>query len=82
MRNYTVSEAARKISKRFGRTVPPHLISNLFYRRELDDLRCPIVRRVRLIPEDYLPVVEAAVLKSMDKAQPFPSEESEGSGDA
>jgi hypothetical protein len=37
------------------------VISDLFYARKLDDRRCPIVGGRRLIPEDYLPSVEAAL---------------------
>ena len=72
MRKFTVSQVAREISRRTGRTIPPHTISNLFYRRQLDDLRCPIVGRVRLIPEDYLPVIERVVLDSIDQSQTLP----------
>ncbi len=61
MATLTVSAAARHISRETGITVPPHVISTLFYRRELDDERCPIVNRARLIPEDYLPAIEAAL---------------------
>jgi hypothetical protein len=51
VRNYIVSEVARRYS------VPPRVISDLFYSRRLDDRRCPIVGGRRLIPEDYLPEV-------------------------
>ena len=57
MRSFTVSEAARHISRETGQTVSPQDISNLFYRRHLDDDRCPVVGRFRLIPLDYLPTV-------------------------
>jgi hypothetical protein len=50
-----VSEAARQIG------VAPRAISDLFYARRLDDERCPVVGGRRLIPLDYLPVVEAAL---------------------
>lgn len=58
---FTVSEVARDISRRTGATVPPHVISNLFYRRQLEDSRCPIVGRFRLIPADYIPTIEAVL---------------------
>jgi hypothetical protein len=54
-RQFTVSEAAR------GWGVPPRLISDLFYQRHLDDARCPVVGGRRLIPQDYLPSIEAAL---------------------
>jgi hypothetical protein len=31
------------------------------YQRKLDDRRCPVTVGRRLIPEDYVPVVEAAL---------------------
>ena len=37
-----------------GQTVYPHEISNLFYKRHLDDDRCPVVGRCRLIPDNYV----------------------------
>jgi hypothetical protein len=51
----TVSEIAR----RYG--ILPRLISDLFYSRLLDDSRCPIVAGRRLVPEDYLPTIEAVL---------------------
>jgi len=48
-----VSEAARRIPG-----ARPKDISDLLYRRKLDDSRCPIVGGRRLIPEDYLPEIE------------------------
>ena len=61
MNNLTVSDVARDISHRTGITVPPQVISNLFYKRYLDDSRCPVVGRFRLIPADYIPTIEAAL---------------------
>jgi hypothetical protein len=55
MHYFHVSEIAR----RYG--VRPRDISDLFYRRVLDDQACPVVGGRRLIPEDYVPVVEAAL---------------------
>jgi hypothetical protein len=52
----TVSDIARRIPG-----ARPKDISDLFYQRRLDDVRCPIVGGRRLIPEDYVPVVEAAL---------------------
>lgn len=59
MRQFTVSDAARELSRKLGHAVQPRLISDLFYQRRLDDERCPIVGRCRLIPEDYLDQVGA-----------------------
>jgi hypothetical protein len=58
---FTVSDVARDISSRCGQPVSPQVIANLFYRRELDDGRCPVVGRQRLIPPDYVPAIEAAL---------------------
>lgn len=58
MQSLTVSETARYLSRRTGETVSPQAISNLFYKRRLDDDRCPIVGRFRLIPADYVPTIE------------------------
>jgi hypothetical protein len=56
----TVSDVAR----RYG--VPPRTISDLFYARRLDDRLCPIIGGRRMIPLDYLPVVET-VLREMGR---------------
>jgi hypothetical protein len=55
MTQLTVSEVARCIGAR------PEDISDLFYQRKLHDSRCPIVGGRRLIPEDYLPIIEATL---------------------
>jgi len=51
----SVSEAARRLGTR------PKDISDLFYRRMLRDDLCPIVAGRRLIPEDYLDCIAAAL---------------------
>src|SRR5262249_49482255 len=55
-----VSEIARRCGVR------PRDISDLFYTRALDDQVCPVVGGRRLIPEYYVPVVEA-VLRARGK---------------
>jgi hypothetical protein len=55
MQHFSVSEVARQIGAR------PKDISDLFYQRRLDDERCPIVAGRRLIPEDYVAIVKAAL---------------------
>ena len=57
-RRLTVSEAARELTIRHGAVVSPKTLTDLFYRRELDDIYCPIVGGRRLIPEDFMSVVE------------------------
>jgi hypothetical protein len=53
----TVGEAAQRITRDTGVTVAPHVISNLFYKRYLDNDRCPVVGQARLIPEDYITTI-------------------------
>lgn len=64
MTDKTVSEVAREISRDEGVIIAPHVISNLFYRRQLDDARCPVVNRVRLIPPDYVPEIRNVLERS------------------
>lgn len=61
MTNLSVSAAARQLSEETGVTIPPPVISTLFYKRRLDDNRCPIVGGHRLIPDDYLPAIKQAL---------------------
>jgi hypothetical protein len=55
MRSLSVSDVARRLG------VTPRRISDLFYRRVLDDDACPIIAGRRLIPENYLGAVRAAL---------------------
>ena len=55
MAHLIVSEVARRLGAR------PKDISDLFYRRELDDFRCPVIGGRRLIPEDYIPQIQSAL---------------------
>ena len=59
----TVAEVARTLDVR------PRDISDLFYQRVLDAKRCPIVGGRRLIPEDYVSVIEAALARRRAKKQ-------------
>jgi len=63
----TVSEAARQLGAR------PRDITDLFYRRLLRDDLCPIVGDRRLIPEDYLPQVAAALRRRGKPVTPVPT---------
>ncbi len=56
MRFFTVSDVAR-----MHPGIKPRDISDLFYQRKLDDGHCPIVGGRRLVPESYLPAIEAAL---------------------
>jgi len=58
MQKLIVSQVARRLSQETGQTVSPQDISNFFYKRHLDDDRCPIVGRCRLIPEDYVATIK------------------------
>ena len=50
-----VSEVARRIGAR------PKDITDQFYLRRLDDTICPIVGGRRLIPLEYVPVIETTL---------------------
>jgi hypothetical protein len=54
-RLFSVSEVARRLGAN------PREISDLFYRRDLRDDLCPIIAGRRLIPESYVPQIEAAL---------------------
>jgi hypothetical protein len=54
----SVSEAARRLGAR------PKDICDLLYRRALRDDLCPIVAGRRLIPEDYLEIIEMALRRA------------------
>jgi hypothetical protein len=56
----TVSEVARRLGVR------PRDISDLFYQLRLDDAACPIVGGRRLIPIEYVPVIQAALQSTHD----------------
>jgi hypothetical protein len=56
MQHLIVSEVARRIPG-----ARPKDISDLFYQRKLDEARGPIVGGRRLIAEDYVPAIEAAL---------------------
>jgi hypothetical protein len=57
MTHLSGSHAARRFDVR------PRDISDLFYRRQLRDDLCPIVGGRRLIPEEYLHVIRAALTR-------------------
>ncbi len=61
MENLTVSAAARQLTRETGITIAPPLISTLFYKRHLDDSRCPVIGGRRLIPSTYLPAIRQAL---------------------
>jgi hypothetical protein len=54
-RFYSLSEVARQLK------ILPRVLSDAFYQRLLDDERCQMVGGRRLIPESYLPELEAVV---------------------
>ena len=60
---YTISSLTRRYD------VAPRIISDLFYSRKLSDTECPIVDGRRMIPESYIPTVEA-VLRAAGKHSP------------
>lgn len=54
----SVSEAARQLGCK------PRDISDAFYARRLSDTKCPIISGRRLIPEDYLPRIQAELRRA------------------
>jgi hypothetical protein len=70
--HFSVSKAARRPSGSLGAEVPPRDISDLSYERHLRDDLCPVVGGRRLIPGDYLPSIQEALLRrqpSLDNRQ-------------
>jgi hypothetical protein len=57
----SVSRCADLIQERFGVAVKPRDISRMFYDRELRTDLCPVESGRRTIPEDYVPVIVAAL---------------------
>lgn len=55
----SISDAARELTDGYGQIVLPRTISDLFYARALEDDRCPVVAKRRVIPRDYLPKIIA-----------------------
>jgi hypothetical protein len=60
---FGASGAARELKDQYGEEVSPRDITNLFYLGKLDDQRCPVVSGRRLIPDDYLPVIQKVLLE-------------------
>jgi hypothetical protein len=58
MEHLTVSDVARALTRQTGTTIAPHQISDLFYKRLLDDEICPIAGNTRLIPASYVAAIE------------------------
>ena len=44
--------------------IPPRAISDLFYRGRLNTAVCPVISGRRLIPRDYVPLVEAELRRA------------------
>jgi hypothetical protein len=63
MKYYGVGELATQLATQID--VAPRLISDLFYSGKLDRSRCPIIAGRRLIPEDYVLVVERVVREAV-----------------
>jgi hypothetical protein len=61
VRDLTVGECARQIGDNAGTSVPPHVISSLFYKRVLDGELCPVVSRCRRIPPSYVATIESVL---------------------
>jgi hypothetical protein len=57
VRLLSMTEAAGEIGEVYELPVRARDLSDLFYQGKLDNERCPIVGRFRVIPRDYLPEV-------------------------
>lgn len=62
----SVSDAARELGLR------PRAISDAFYSRKLDDSMCPVVGRRRLIPRQYLPVIQRVLKDERNRSSSKP----------
>jgi hypothetical protein len=67
---WTASEAARELSKRLGRFIPPRTISDLLYTGKVDDNLCPLVGGRRLITADGLSAIEALLRQRFEAPVP------------
>ena len=54
---FSVGQAARELG------AAPKDISDLFYKRDLDDSCAPIIGERRLIPRDYLPTIRRVLIR-------------------
>ena len=52
----SITQAAEQLG------VKPKVLSDLFWLRELDRERCPLIGRTRAIPPDYLPEIRAILV--------------------
>jgi hypothetical protein len=43
--------------------VAPRLLADLFWQGKIDHFRCPVIRRRRLIPKDYVPEIKAILVR-------------------
>lgn len=60
----TVGTAARELSAVLGLDVSPRLLTELFYRGELSDRRCPVIGGRRVIPRDYMDTIVSVLRRS------------------
>jgi len=58
MSHQTVSQVARDLSERYGRTVLPRHVTELFYCRKLSDEGAPIISGRRMIAPALVQAIE------------------------
>lgn len=57
----SVGDAAKELAAQCGRHVNPRVLTEMIYRGDVDQQRCPLVAGRRLIPRDLLQVFAEAV---------------------
>jgi hypothetical protein len=60
-KSFTVGEVARELSRQCGVKILPQKLTLLFYTGKLDEDRCQIVAKRRMIPESYIQEIRATL---------------------
>jgi hypothetical protein len=47
--------------------VPAHTLSNMFFHKQLDGSKAPLVGRTRCIPREYIPEIKAKIRERIRK---------------
>jgi hypothetical protein len=60
----TIAESARRLSKLAGKTIAPRVLSDAFYNRLLNEDFALLIAGRRVIPENNLPAILAALRRA------------------